>query len=86
MPIGGLVYDGRVQWWQQPFFLVALPIIITFVLATWYQGSRITDLREGLGKRIDDLRSDIGSHLAGIEKRLERLEVEVEALQEGSWR
>jgi hypothetical protein len=37
------------------FFQVALPIIITFALATWYQNSRITDLRDTLGKRIDDL-------------------------------
>jgi len=26
-------------WWQQPFFQVALPIIIAFAIATWYQSA-----------------------------------------------
>lgn len=87
------------QWWQQPFFQVALPIIVTFVLATWYQSSRISDiqkriddLREHLGKRLDDFRSDVSARFndvsarfTAIEKRLDRLEVKVEALQERSW-
>jgi len=85
------------QWWQQPFFQVALPIIITFILATWYQSSRITDLRDSLSKRIDDLRDglsgriedlrrDMNTRFAAVEKRLERLEEKVEGLQERSWR
>ena len=80
-------------WWQQPFFPVALPIIVSFVLATWYQSSRITDLRESLGKRIDDLRSDmnvrfseVSVRIGAVETRLERLDTKVEALQERSWR
>jgi hypothetical protein len=66
MPPAGFVYDGRMQWWQQPFFQVALPIVISIILGTWYQGSRmgeignrITGLGDSLGKRIDDMRSDI---------------------------
>jgi len=74
-----------VQWWQQPFFPVALPIIITFILATWYQSSRINDLRDtlgkriddqrdSLGKRIDDLRSDMNARFDAVERRLDRIE------------
>lgn len=74
------------QWWQQPFFQVALPIIVTFILATWYQAGRISDLRDSLGKRIDDLRADINTRLAAIEKRLDKLEEKIEVLQERSWR
>jgi hypothetical protein len=73
-------------WWQQPFFQVALPVMVTFVIATWYQAGRITDLRETIGKRIDDLRSDMNARFAAIEARLDRLEAKVEALQERSWR
>jgi hypothetical protein len=51
------------NWWQQPFFQVALPIIITFAIATLYQSKRIDDLRDSLNKRFDD-----------IERRLERIE------------
>jgi hypothetical protein len=73
-------------WWQQPFFQEALPVMVTFVIATWYQASRITDLRETLGKRIDDFRSDMNARLASIEARLDKLEVKVETLRERSWR
>jgi hypothetical protein len=61
-------------WWQQPFFQVALPIIVTFALATWYQSSRITDLRETMGKRIDDLKDSMNKRLDAIEKRLSSIE------------
>lgn len=44
-----IVYDYNMPWRQQPFFQVALPIIVTFLLATWYQASRINDLRDSLG-------------------------------------
>ena len=81
------------QWWQQPFFQVALPVMVTFILASWYQTGRISDLsgrisdvRDSLGKRIDDLRNDMNIHFAAIEKRLDKLEEKVEALQERSWR
>jgi hypothetical protein len=51
------------NWWQQPFFQVALPIIITFAIATWYQSKRIDDLRDAMNRRFD-----------AIERRLERIE------------
>lgn len=74
------------QWWQQPFFQVALPIIVTFILATWYQSGRINDLRDSMSKRLDDLRSDMNTRFAAIERRLDKLEEKVEGLLERSWR
>ena len=58
------------NWWQQPFFQVALPIIITFALATWYQSKRVDDLRDSLNRRI----GSIDKRLEAIERRLERIE------------
>jgi len=51
------------NWWQLPFVQVALPIIVTFAIATLYQGKRIDDLRDSMNKRLD-----------AIERRLERIE------------
>jgi hypothetical protein len=61
------------QWWQQPFFQVALPIIVTFMITTLYQGKRIDDL----SKRIDDLRADMNARFDAVEKRLDRIEIAV---------
>jgi hypothetical protein len=81
------------QWWQPPFLQVALPVMVTFILATWYQsgrisdlGGRISDVRDSLGKRIDDFRSEMNIHFAAVEKRLDKLDAKVDALQERSWR
>jgi len=57
-------------WWQQPFIQVALPIIVTFAIATLFQSKRIDDL----SKRIDDLRDSLGRRLDAIEQRLARIE------------
>ena len=62
------------NWWQQPFFPVALPIIVTFAVATWFQSKRIDDLRDSMNKRIDELRTSIGTRLDAIERRLENIE------------
>lgn len=76
------------QWWQQPFFQVALPIIVTFAIATWYQskrvndqgkriddiGKRIDDLRDSVNKRIELLEGSIGRRLDAIDARLARIE------------
>src|SRR5260370_37109834 len=79
--------QGMQPWWQQPFFQVALPIVVAVVLATWYQSGRINDLRDTLGKRIDDmgkrlddLRSDMNMRFAALERRLAKLEEKVEGL------
>jgi hypothetical protein len=52
-----------VNWRQQPFFQVALPIIVTFALATWFQSKRIDDPRDSINKRLE-----------AIESRLQRIE------------
>ena len=62
------------SWWQQPFFQVALPIIITFVIATWYQSKRVDDLRESMNQRINGLESSMNQGFDAIERRLERIE------------
>jgi len=41
------------MWRQQPFFQVALPIIVTFAIAIWFQSKRIDDLKDSLAKRLD---------------------------------
>ncbi|MBZ5618234.1 MAG: hypothetical protein LAQ69_05770 [Acidobacteriia bacterium] len=61
------------SWWQQPFFQVALPIIITFAIATWYQNSRITDLRDSIGRRIDDSNKRIDNLGDSLSKRIDDL-------------
>ena len=48
---------------NSPFMQVALPIIVTFAIATWYQS-----------KRIDDLRSDMNRQFGEVNKRLDRIE------------
>ena len=57
------VYNQHMNWWQQPFVQVALPIIVTFAIATLYQGKRIDDLRDSMNKRFD-----------AVDRRLERIE------------
>jgi hypothetical protein len=61
-------------WWQQPFFQVALPIIVTFAIATWFQSKRIDDLRDSLGRRLDSIEASINRRLDGIDARLARIE------------
>ena len=73
------------MWYKEPFFQVALPLIIAILLDRWYQGKRIDDLRADIGKRMDDLRADIGKRIDDlrtditrrfdeVNKRLDRLE------------
>jgi len=57
-------------WWQQPFFQVALPIVVAFVVTYWAHNRRIDDLN----RRIEDLKEALLARLDAIERRLERLE------------
>jgi ActR/RegA family two-component response regulator len=61
-------------WWQQPFFQVALPIMVTFALTYWAHNRRIDDLTRALNGRMDDLKQEISKRLEAIERRLERIE------------
>ena len=67
-------YNQAMSWWQEPFFQVALPIIVTFAIATSFQSKRIDDLRDSLSRRVDDLRNSINTRLEAIEIRLSRIE------------
>jgi hypothetical protein len=58
------------EWWKEPFFQVALPIMVSFAFATWFQSKRIDDL----GKRIDDLKVALSKRLDSIEQRLVSIE------------
>ncbi len=69
-------------WWQQPFFQVALPIIITFVIATLYQNSRMTDLRDAVGKRIDDLRDSINKRFDAVDKRFDAVDRRLSTIED----
>ena len=64
-------------WYQQPFFQVALPIVITLALAVIAQsvgftvlGKRIDDVNS----RINDLRDLMNARFDAIEKRLDKID------------
>ena len=65
------------NWWQQPFVQVALPIIITFAIATWYQSKRVDDQ----GKRIDDLRDSLNGRIDRLEKRFDSVDRRLERIE-----
>jgi hypothetical protein len=56
---------------QQPFFQVTLPLMVTFVAAIWVaQWSQ--------NKRFDDLKADIRQRFDEIIKRLDRIETKLD--------
>jgi hypothetical protein len=82
-----------VELLNHPTFSVALPIVVSVLVASWVSlrsnaksvdllGKRIDDL----SKRIDDLRSDMNVHFTAVDTRLGRLEDKVSGLQERAWR
>jgi tetrahydromethanopterin S-methyltransferase subunit G len=66
-----------IEWWREPFFQVGLPVILTFVAATWYQGKRLDDL----GKRIDDLRIGVNGRIDDLGKRIDDLGKRIDDLR-----
>jgi hypothetical protein len=56
---------------QNPFFTVALPIIITLITGIVLQN-----------KRIDDLRTDMNRQFDEVNKRLDRIESKLEGHSE----
>ena len=68
-----------------PFIQVALPIVITLILASIYQNKRIDDLRTDHKNQFDDLRvfiadrfNDMNRRFDGVDKRLEKIEGKLE--------
>jgi hypothetical protein len=65
------------NWWQQPFVQVALPIMIAVVIATCYQSKRFDDL----GKRIDDFRDSLNRCMDGLDKRFDAIDRRLERIE-----
>lgn len=63
---------------RQPFFQVALPIMVMLVatvwIAQWSQNKRFDDLRSDMGRRFDSLKSDMIVRFDDVIKRLDRIE------------
>ena len=51
-----------------PFVQVALPIMLTFVVATWYQNKRVDDVN----RRLDELRTDMNRQIAELRTDMNR--------------
>lgn len=61
-----------------PFIQVALPIMLTFAAATWYQNKRIDDLRGDMRNEMNNLRADMNRQFGEILRRLDRIEAKLE--------
>ena len=65
--------------WQaissNPFFTVALPIMITLIVAMITQNKRVDDLRDSMNKRFDG----VDRRLDGVDRRLERIEIKLDS-------
>ncbi len=72
--------------WQavsgNPFFTVALPIIMAMFLNGWWQNKRIDDLKDAMNHRFDavDKRFDaVDKRLDQTDRRLERIETKLDS-------
>ena len=58
--------------WNQPFFQITLPLMVTFIAtiwaATWLQNKRLDDIIARL-KRIEEKLDDHADRLARLEER-----------------
>ena len=73
---------------EQPFFQVALPIVIALFVAIWVQNRSFDNLNkrfddingrfDDINKRIDDLRDALNRRLDEVIKRLDKIEVTLE--------
>lgn len=64
--------------WQQisgnPFFTVALPIVIAMFINGWWQNKRIDDLRSDMNRRFDA----VDKRFDGVDRRLEKIETKLD--------
>lgn len=65
----------------QSFVSIALPIMITILLAMWTTnrgsselGARVTDMRTDLNRRMEEMRGDMNRRFDEVSTRLERIE------------
>lgn len=63
---------------QQPFFQVTLPLMVTFIatmwIAQWAQNKRFDDLNkrfDDLGRRLEEMKSEIVRRLDAIDAKLD---------------
>lgn len=70
----------------QPFVTVALPIMVTIVLATWTNNGRtaelsdrLNDFRNDMNRRLDEMRDDTTRRLDEMRQDVNRLREEVVA-------
>lgn len=82
-------------WYKEPFFQVALPIIVMFLFTWWQHNKRIDDLRasinerfEAFGKRIDDRFDALGQRVdafrAESNRRFDEVNKRLDRLEERS--
>ena len=62
----------------QPFLTVALPIVITLVLAMWTNNGRLAELRA----RLTDIRGDMRRRFDEATSRLDRIERKLDGHEE----
>lgn len=58
------------NWLQQPFIQIALPIVITLIVAAWLQGRSM----DTMNARLGDLRADMNRGFERVEKRLDAID------------
>jgi uncharacterized protein YecA (UPF0149 family) len=46
-------------WFQQPFFQVALPIILTLIVAMWREDKRFGEFKESVNKQLEEIKSEL---------------------------
>jgi archaellum component FlaC len=84
------------EWWKEPFFQVAVPLIIAFTVNNHQIGKRLDDFRsemirglDGLGKRIDAVEKrleTIEKTLGSIRDKLENHGDRITRLEAGRWK
>ena len=68
-----------------PFFTVALPLILTFVFSTWFstraQNQRIDDLRKDMYRNFDTLSGEIVRRFDAVDRRFEAIERRLDRIE-----
>jgi hypothetical protein len=75
-----------VEFLNHPTVGVALPIVISVLVASWSSIRGNGKFADRVSKRLDDLRADMNTRMTAIESRLGELEDRVSGLQERAWR
>lgn len=60
-------------WFQQPFFQVALPIILTLVVAMWREDKRFNEFKESVNTRLTELKESTVANFAEVKAELKEI-------------